>query len=67
MRTLVEHIEGDFIRQKREPISLTLAIILGTGLARVGPGIAALTLQENISNNLKTDIDKDIYQYRLSG
>lgn len=46
VRTLVEHIEGDFIRQKREPISLTLAIILGAGLARAGTGIASLTLQE---------------------
>lgn len=66
LKTLVGHVKGDHIRQKREPISLTLAIILGTGLARVGPGIAALTLQENIYNNLKTDIDKDIQQLEKS-
>ena len=55
------------MRQRRETISLTLVLILGEGLARPGTGIAVLTLQGKVYNSLKTDIDKDIYQYRLSG
>ena len=30
---LLGHLGGDIMRQKREPISLTLAVILGAGLA----------------------------------
>lgn len=45
------------MRQTRQPISLTLALILGAGLARAGP---ALTLQENNYNSLKADIEEDI-------
>lgn len=58
LRTLVGHVEGDLMRQKREPISLTLSVILGSGLARAGT--AALMLQEKNYNSLKADIDEDI-------
>lgn len=47
------------MRQKREPISLTLALILVAGLAGACTGIAALTLQKNY-NSLKADINEDI-------
>ena len=43
-----------------EPISLTLAVIIGAGLAVVGTGIATLMLQEKNYNSLKADIDEDI-------
>ena len=33
LRNLIGHVGGDLMRQKREPISLTLAVILGAGLA----------------------------------
>lgn len=33
LRTLVWHVTGDLLRQKREPVSLTLALILGAELA----------------------------------
>ena len=46
------------MRQKKEPISLTLAVILGAGLAGAGTGIVALTLQEKNYNSL--NIDQDI-------
>lgn len=32
LRTLVGHVGGDLMRQTKEPISLTLALILGAGL-----------------------------------
>lgn len=32
-KNLIGHVGGDLMRQKREPISLTLAVILGAGLA----------------------------------
>ena len=44
LKKLIGHVGGDLKRQKRETISLTLAIILGAGLPGVGTGIAALTL-----------------------
>ena len=47
LKNLIGHVGGDLKRQKRETISLTLAIILGAGLPGAGTGIAALTLQEN--------------------
>lgn len=47
LRTLIGHIKGDFMRKKREPISLTLAIIiLGARLAREDTRIVALKLQK---------------------
>lgn len=59
LRTLVgDVVEGDLMSQKREPFSLTLAVILGAGLAHTG--IAALTLQEKNYKSLKADIDEDI-------
>lgn len=48
------------MRQKREPIFLTLALISDAGLAEAGTGIAALTLQEKNHNSLIADIDEDI-------
>lgn len=45
-RTLIRQIEGDRKRQKKEPISLTLTLILGTGLAGVSTEVTVLTLQE---------------------
>ena len=33
LKNLIGHVGGDLMRQKREPISLTLAVILGAGLA----------------------------------
>ena len=44
LKNLIGHVGGDLKRQKRETISLTLAIILGAGLPGAGTGIAALTL-----------------------
>ena len=44
LKNLIGHVGGDLKRQKRETISLTLAIILGAGLPSAGTGIAALTL-----------------------
>jgi hypothetical protein len=44
LKNLIGHVGGDLKRQKRETISLTLAIILGAGLPGIGTGIAALTL-----------------------
>lgn len=60
LRTLIGHVEKDLMRQKWEPISLTLAIILGAGLAGAGTGIVALTLQEKNYDSLKADIDEVI-------
>lgn len=48
------------MRQKREPISLTLALISDAGLAEAGTEIAALTLQEENHISLNADIDEDI-------
>ena len=48
------------MRQKKEPISLTLAVTLGAELTGAGTGIAALILQEKNYNSLKADIDQDI-------
>ena len=42
LKASVEQTEGDLKRQRREPISLTLALILGKGLAGAGTGIAEL-------------------------
>ena len=47
LKDLIGHVGGDLKRQKRETISLTLAIILGAGLPGAGTGITVLTLQEN--------------------
>ena len=47
LKNLIGHVGGDLKRQKRETISLTLAIILGAGLPGAGTGITVLTLQEN--------------------
>lgn len=33
LRTLVRHVTGDLLRQKKEPVSLTSALILGAELA----------------------------------
>lgn len=46
--------------RRAEPISLTLAVILGRGLAGAGTGIVALMLQEKNYNSQKVDIDQDI-------
>lgn len=52
--------------QKREPVSLTLALILGAGLAGTGTGIVALTLQDKSYNSLKADIDEHIQHLEKS-
>ena len=44
LKNLIGHVGGDLKRQKRETISLTLAIILRAELPGAGTGIAALTL-----------------------
>lgn len=46
--------------RRAEPVSLTLAVILGRGLAGAGTGIVALMLQEKNYNSQKVDIDQDI-------
>lgn len=46
--------------RRAERISLTLAVILGRGLAGAGTGIVALMLQEKNYNSQKVDIDQDI-------
>lgn len=46
LRAFVRQIEKDLMRQRREPISLTLTLILGVGLALVSTGITVLTLQK---------------------
>lgn len=45
---------------------MTLALILGTGLAKAGTGIAALLLQNKNYNSLKADIDEDIQRLEKS-
>lgn len=55
------HVGGDPMRQKREPISSTLAVILGADTR-----LAALTLQEKNYNSLKLDIDQDIQSLEKS-
>lgn len=52
--------------QKREPVSLTLTLILGAGLAGMGTGIIALTLQDKNYNSLKADIDEHIQHLEKS-
>jgi hypothetical protein len=54
------------MKQKREPISLTLPVILRAGLAGAHTGIAALTLQEKNYKSLKLDIDRDIQRLQKS-
>ena len=54
-------IWGDLIRQKRAPIILTLAVILGADIR-----LAALTWQEKNYNSLKLDIDQDIQSLEKS-
>lgn len=54
-------LSGNLMLQKREPVSLTLALIWGTGLAWAGTRITALTLQDKNYNSLKADTDKDIH------
>lgn len=66
LRTLVGYIEGDLMRQKREPISLTPAIILGAGLAGAGTGVATLMLQEKNYSSMKADTDEDIQHLEKS-
>lgn len=62
LRALVGQIEGDLMRQRREPISLASTITPLAGIARDGTGIAVLALQEKNYNSLKADIDVDIQQ-----
>lgn len=57
---------GTLLRYKREPQSLTLAIILGTGLAGTGASIATLAIQSQNYNSLKADIDEDIQRLENS-
>ena len=59
LKNLIRHVGGDLMRQKREPIFLTLAVILRAGLAGSGTVIAALRLQEKSYNSLKLDTDQD--------
>jgi hypothetical protein len=54
------------MRQKRELIFLTLAVILGAGLAGAGTGIASLTLHEKNYNSLQLAIDQDIQRLEKS-
>lgn len=54
------------MRQKREPISLTPAIILGAGLAGAGTGVATLMLQEKNYSSMKADTDEDIQHLEKS-
>ena len=48
------------MREKREPIFLTLALILGAGLTGAGTGKATLTLKAKNYNSWKADIQEDI-------
>ena len=52
---------GNLMREKREPIFLTLALILGAGLTGAGTGIATLTLKAKNYNSWKADIQEDIW------
>lgn len=61
LKNLMGHVGGDLMRQKREPISSTLAVILGADTR-----LAALTLQEKNYNSLKLDIDQDIQSLEKS-
>ena len=46
LKYLVGHVGGNLLEQKREPISLSLAAILGTGLAVLGTGNSCPNIAE---------------------
>ena len=49
------------LRQKRELVTaFTLAILMGTSLARLGTGAASLVTQQHYYVNLHISIDEDI-------
>ena len=57
---------GGIAVQKREPVSLTLTLILGAGLAGAGAEIVALTLQGKNYNSFKGDIEEDVQSLEKS-
>lgn len=59
IQTLFGHLEGDSPYFKREPRSLTQALILGGGLAGAGTGVTALALQskKKKDNSLKDGLN----------
>lgn len=65
---MISYWEEGLHRVKREPVSLTLALILGLGLgtARVATGTSALISQQHHYQGLREAIDADIQELESS-
>lgn len=62
-----ERIEGHVTRFRREPVSLTLAVLLGVGTAAgIGTGAAALIQGPNQMAQLQAAIDQDLKELEAS-
>lgn len=56
-----KHFDSGLQRYKKEPISITLAILLGAGIAAgIGTGAVALVTEQQGLNALSTAIDEDL-------